>query len=263
MKPEQPSEAEAVPVALPVGTVGVVDEGTGPTVVAIHGLPGSVRDWRWLAPALTPHVRFVRLDLPGFGKTPPGDVGYDIDARGAWVAAVLEGLGLEDAVLLGHSMGGPVAASAARQSDRVRALGLVASVGTEIHVMLRRQPGVRWACYTLHAPPVARAMLPYLRRNFERTGFRNVSDDEILQACFVLARVRFGTNRANLAALRKPTLVAWASDDKLVDEPVSEKLYWAAPIGPRIRFPTGGHNIQATRASELAEALLAWIPQLG
>ena len=106
-------------------------------------------------------------------------------------------------------------------------------------------------------------MLPYLRRNFERTGFRNVSDDEILQACFVLARVRFGTNRANLAALRKPTLVAWASDDKLVDEPVSEKLYWAAPIGPRIRFPTGGHNIQATRASELAEALLAWIPQLG
>ncbi|MEZ4317453.1 MAG: alpha/beta hydrolase [Myxococcota bacterium] len=258
MKPDAPSVAEAERVELSVGSVGVVDEGTGPTFVAVHGLPGSVRDWRWLAPALTPHARLVRIDLPGFGNTPHGGFGYDIDARGAFVAGVIEGLGLEDAVVLGHSMGGAVAASAARQSDRVRAVGLIASIGPTMHVMLRRMPGVRLGCYSLHAPPVASALMPVLRRSFERTGFRNVPDAEILQACFVIARLRFATHRRNLRELAKPTLVAWAADDALVEEAISEKLYWSAPVGPRIRFPTGGHNIQATRATELAEALVAW-----
>ena len=92
----------------------------------------------------------------------------------------------------------------------------------------------------------------------EASGFRNVPDDAILQTCFILGRVRFSTHRRNLAALRKPTLVAWALDDPLVEPAIGDALYWAAPAGPRVRFPTGGHNIQATRATELAQALSAW-----
>ena len=48
------------------------DEGTGPVVLAIHGCPGSVRDWRWLGHPLASHFRLIRLDLPGFGETPLG-----------------------------------------------------------------------------------------------------------------------------------------------------------------------------------------------
>jgi len=239
--------------------VGLVDEGSGPVVVALHGLPGSVRDFRWLAPALTDTHRVIRVELPGFGRSPVGGTGYDLNARGAFVAGLIEELGLEEVVVLGHSMGGPVAVSAAVQSERIRAVALLASVGPDVHRAIRRQPGVRAACYTLHSSLVARLGMPLLKRSFASMGFRNVSESDILQACFVLSRFRFRTHRANLAALRKPTLVAWAQDDALVEEAISDKLYWAAPAGPRVRFATGGHNIQATRATELAEALKAWV----
>jgi pimeloyl-ACP methyl ester carboxylesterase len=267
VRPDAPSLEESVPVATPRGAVGVVDERSGsggPTVVLVHGLPGSIRDWRWLAPALLEQGvgRVVRMDLPGFGKTDASLCGYDIDARGAFVAELIEAMGLEDVVLAGHSMGGPVAVSAARASDRVRAVALVASVGPRIHRGLRRVPGIRAGCYTLHVPSVARAALPRLRRFFTAAGFRNVSDDAILQTCFILARVRFATHRRNLAALRKPTLVAWALDDRIVEPAIGDALYWAAPVGPRVRFPTGGHNIQATRAVELAQAIATWADSL-
>ncbi len=273
MRPELPSLQESSAIATPLGPVGVVDERSeewsdgDPTFVLVHGLPGSVRDWRWLTPALLDcgpehPVRVVRMDLPGFGKTDAALAGYDIDARGAFVAGLIDALALEATVVVGHSMGGPVAVSAARASERVRAVGLVASVGPRIHRALRQVPGMRAGCYTLHAGPIARAALPRLRRFFEASGFRNVADDEILQTCFILGRVRFATHRRNLAALRKPTLVAWALDDQLVEPAIGDALYWAAPAGPRVRFPTGGHNIQATRATELAQALTTWVGTL-
>ena len=69
-QPETPSDPPVLTLQLPGGPVGYTDVGDGPVVVALHGAPGSVRDWRWLGPLLEPRIRLVRVDMPGYGDTP-------------------------------------------------------------------------------------------------------------------------------------------------------------------------------------------------
>ena len=46
---------------------------SGPAFVLVHGLGGSHLNWDLLAPLLTQHARVLALDLPGFGRSEPGD----------------------------------------------------------------------------------------------------------------------------------------------------------------------------------------------
>src|SRR6185503_8131495 len=68
MTPERPSDPPPASGWLRPGPFGYTDEGEGAALVALHGLPGSARDYRWLAPELE-GVRLVRLEQPGFGAT--------------------------------------------------------------------------------------------------------------------------------------------------------------------------------------------------
>ena len=90
-------------------------------VVLIHGFGTSAELWNRVLPLLEGEV--LTLDLPGFGASP--DERYSVDGM---VGAVRERLtGLENFVLVGHSMGGKVAAVlAARRPVGLRALLLIA-----------------------------------------------------------------------------------------------------------------------------------------
>jgi pimeloyl-ACP methyl ester carboxylesterase len=69
MHPDSPSSAETQYIEMEGGVTAFKDEGSGPVLICIHGIPGSSRDFRWLTPVLVPHLRVLRIDLPGFGKT--------------------------------------------------------------------------------------------------------------------------------------------------------------------------------------------------
>jgi pimeloyl-ACP methyl ester carboxylesterase len=119
----------------------------------VHGLPGSVRDYRWLESALreTPqgslaNLRVVRLDMPGLGGT---DLrladAHDVTSRARFVLEALDALGLERVVLVGHSMGGGVTLTAAALSRKragcaVVGVCQVASVGNRPHKAYLRMP---------------------------------------------------------------------------------------------------------------------------
>ena len=50
-------------------------EGSGPTILLLHGFPTSAYDWSAVLPALSSSHRVVLLDLPGFGASPaPAEV---------------------------------------------------------------------------------------------------------------------------------------------------------------------------------------------
>lgn len=257
--PELPSDPPLRTRWLRAGPFSYTDEGDGEVVLALHGLPGSARDWRWLAPALS-GVRLVRLDQPGFGETPRATApDTSLAARTRFVLDALDALGLDRAVLLGHSMGGPLAMSVAAASARVRGLALVASVGLRPH-RLMREVGRRPDLPTLlELPVVGRAFRPALRRGYSRAGFpASTPDSAILQSMRVFSRLSFPELRAAARAVRCPTMLAWAEDDPVVEGAIGLELSAALPSGPRLRFADGGHNVQKSRAVELGAALSAF-----
>ncbi len=107
------------------------DSTHGPRLVLLHGLAGDVQSWAQLATALMRAGRHVTaIDLPGHGST--GIEAPDLDTVAASVAAFLDGLGGEPIELVGHSLGGAVAARVARGIPaRVRRLTLLAPVGLD------------------------------------------------------------------------------------------------------------------------------------
>jgi pyruvate dehydrogenase E2 component (dihydrolipoamide acetyltransferase) len=225
----------------------------------VHGLPGSTRDFRWLGAALPPTTRFVRLDLPGFGGTPlASGPRPDIDARGAFVAAALEALNIDRCALVGHSMGGAVAVSAAVQAPRrVAALALLASIGLRPHLLLRRMVGRRAVARAVDLPLLRRPLLSLLKVGFRQAGFSGANEAEIAHSMRCVAAADLPLHARNTARLAVPTLAAWAEDDHFIERAIFEEHAAALPAGPRLRWPSGGHNIQKTQAVELAEALVA------
>jgi 2-hydroxy-6-oxo-octa-2,4-dienoate hydrolase len=111
-----------------------LDRGDGPAVVLIHGSgPGvtGYANWRMNMPVLAQRFRVIVPDMAGFGySTRPDGLVCDIDVWSEQVVAVLDGLGLGRASIVGNSFGGAIALRlATRYPHRVNKLVLMGSVG--------------------------------------------------------------------------------------------------------------------------------------
>jgi len=95
-----------------------------PTLIFVHGWSCDARYWRAQIPYFSSRYRVVTLDLAGHGHSGMTRTQYSMLAFGEDVEAVTEATGTNQAILLGHSMGGYVIAEAARlMPDRV--IGLI------------------------------------------------------------------------------------------------------------------------------------------
>ena len=94
MRPDHPSDPPRARLALSWCALTYTDVGAGsPTIVALAGLPGTARDWRWMGPELEPLARLIRLELPGFGGSSwPGDHPMRLGERAQIVIEALEAL---------------------------------------------------------------------------------------------------------------------------------------------------------------------------
>ncbi len=117
-------------IDIPVGGgtlhVGVAGPPDGATVIAAHGITANHLAWGRVARRVAQHARFVAADLRGRGASAglPGPFGMRAHAED--LVAVLDHLGVDRAVVAGHSMGGFVAATlAATAPDRVAGAVLV------------------------------------------------------------------------------------------------------------------------------------------
>jgi pimeloyl-ACP methyl ester carboxylesterase len=119
-------------VSGPAGALALDDGGSGGMpVVFVHSLAGNSTHWAAQLEHLRRNRRAVALDLRGHGRSePPKDGDYTIAAMAGDVAAVVDALGLERFVLVGHSMGGGVVLTyAGAHPDRVAGLVLIDPIG--------------------------------------------------------------------------------------------------------------------------------------
>ena len=114
--------------------------GSGPDLVLLHGIGDSSESWAPLLPTLGQHFTVLAPDLLGHGASDKPRADYSVAAYANGVRDLLDVLDIDRATVVGHSLGGGVAAQTAYQyPDRVERLALVSSGGVakEVSPFLR------------------------------------------------------------------------------------------------------------------------------
>jgi pimeloyl-ACP methyl ester carboxylesterase len=101
-------ESRTVDLGGPVHYVDFGGPDDAPTVVLVHGLGGSHLNWDLFAPLLRPHARVLALDLPGFGRSEPGDRRTTVHDNVTVLDRFLREVAGTPVVLVGNSMGGMI-----------------------------------------------------------------------------------------------------------------------------------------------------------
>src|SRR5690606_29235595 len=110
----------------------VLEAGSGPALVFIHGLGARADRWRHnLEPLAAAGYRCVAIDLPGHGFASKADIApFSVPRCAEWLADILRRIGIEHCALVGTSLGGYIASTmACRTPERIEALVLVGAIG--------------------------------------------------------------------------------------------------------------------------------------
>lgn len=210
----------------------------GPAVILIHGLGGYIESWRPVIHALATQHRVYALDLVGHGLTDkPKDASYEISAMAQFVKDFMDAVGIPQASVVGHSMGGSVATRLTLlHPQAVKTMTLVSSggLGREVSMALR----------ILSLPLLGELLSRPSRTNSERSlrlsvlDPKFVTDEEIdlnfkmtalpgaqrallktLRATITLfgqAKKVFVTNVHGLKTITQPCCILWGQQDELV-----------------------------------------------
>ena len=220
--------------------------GEGPAVVLIHGLSGSGRWWAYNVPALAQRYRVYNVDLIGFGRSR----GQRLVLREAagWFREWLNIVGITEAHLVGHSMGGYIAMElAVTWPAVVRRLVLVDAL------VLPMGPGLaRHALDLAHAIRfVSPNFLPVLVSDLLRAGPRTMlrATQEVLSADL--------SNR--LEAVQAKTMVIWGEKDTLLNPELGRKLADRLVKACFVCVEGAGHNPMWDRPQRFNELLLDFL----
>jgi pimeloyl-ACP methyl ester carboxylesterase len=108
----------------------VLEGGTGTPMVLLHGPGAHAAKWMRVIPDLVRTCRIVAPDLPGHGSTEVGGGSLDVERVLAWLAQLIERTCARPPVLVGHIIGGAVAARfASRRGESIRHLVLADALG--------------------------------------------------------------------------------------------------------------------------------------
>ena len=255
--------------------ISLLEAGTGPPVIAIHGLGASKASFLATVAALAPRFRVMAIDLPGFGDSDK-PVGAPYDARyfAAAIVQLLDALELDRAHLIGNSLGGRVALEVGlRAPERVDRLALLAPS----MAWRRKRPWagalrlVRPELGVLpHAPrPVVEHILDRFMPE-ARTGWAAAGVDEFLRS-FLTPRGRAAFYAAarqiyleepegeegfwpRLRSLTVPALFVWGRRDSLVPLAFARHVSEAVPAAQHLELDCG-HVPQMERPRETHDAI--------
>ena len=248
------------------------NDANAPTIVFVHGFTGSKENFYPLARSLDGRYRLVIPDLPGWGESerlPRENYGYL--AQSERLAAFIHSVSPDTpVVLVGHSMGGGIAALvAAGHPDRVSRVALLDASGVRFHdnrfgeqVLAGENP------FGVHDRKSLDGYLHVLFHDEDKHPFipwpadtayiaRRTHDAAFEQS--VLDRIGRGPERFlpgdEAARIRQPALLLWCRQDQVID-PSALALYAARiPQARRVMLEGCGHMSLVERPDAVAAAL--------
>jgi pimeloyl-ACP methyl ester carboxylesterase len=263
--------------------VNVIELGSGPPVVFIHGLSGSWQNWLEQLPVFAREHRVIAFDLPGFGVSEMPREKITISGYGRFVDALLDELGAGTVAVVGNSMGGFIGIELAISfPDRVERLVLVSAAGLSVEY-LRNERALalltvaenRLAAYSgwLASRSDALARRPGARRMiFGIVAHR----PDLLPGPLVAEQVRGSGKpgfvpaldaltdypiRDRLGEIACPTLIVWGSEDKLVPARDADEFARLIPNARKVVWRDTGHVAMLERPAAFNALLAAFLAE--
>ena len=259
--------------------VHYVDEGDGPTVLFVHGLPTWSFVWRHLIAGLRDRHRCVAPDLPGFGLSdkPAGDA-YRPEDQARRLAVFVDALRLKDWALVVHDFGGPIGLSLpVERPDAVRRLvlfntwmwslagdrrisGVARLLSSPLGRLLYERAGFSVNVLWRHAVRDAR-----YTRAVHRQYAAPLAEPTARHATWIYARELLGSSawyealwarRDRLA--RIPALLVWGARDPAFAKylPRWRSLFYRAEV---LEVADAGHAPQETRGPEIVPVVARFL----
>jgi pimeloyl-ACP methyl ester carboxylesterase len=138
------------------------DDGDGEVLLLIHGMAGSSDTWRSVIPQLSKNFRVIAPDLLGHGESAKPRSDYSLGAFAVFLRDLLDELGVSQATVVGHSLGGGVSMQFVYQHpDYIKRLVLISSggLGPDVGLVLRllSAPGAELVLPIIAPKPVLAA----------------------------------------------------------------------------------------------------------
>jgi magnesium chelatase accessory protein len=253
----------------------VVEHGTGPEILLLHGAGGSGHSFRSLAPALR-GFRTLIPDLPGQGFTRPGSRGrFGIEPMAEDLSALIGAAGWRPELVIGHSAGVPLALQLSTLVSLRAVIGLNGALG-----QFDGAAGFLFPLFAraLAATPFVPALVSRIwgsedrvRALIEGTGslldaagitqyLRLVRRPEHVDGTLaMMAAWRVDRLMARAASLSVPTLLVTNAGDRLVAPSVSQNAARMLPRAEVRGMPALGHLAHEENAEAVLATLADWL----
>ncbi|WEF35103.1 alpha/beta fold hydrolase [Pseudoduganella chitinolytica] len=258
----------------------VREQGSGPVLLMVHGLGGQMAHFTYgLAERLADRYRVIVVDRPGSGYSRSHAEGAGLRTQAATLAALIDVLGLERPVVVGHSLGGAVALALALDHPQcVAGLALLApltqleeAVPPVFRALTIRSAAVRKAvAYTLATPGGMLRGAAVLREVFapeavphdfalKGGGLLSLRPGQFLAAADDLQALpaELPALSARYAGLRVPVAVLFGRDDAILDWQRHGAGLVAAAPQVLLETVAGGHMLPVTQPDVSAAFIAA------
>jgi abhydrolase domain-containing protein 6 len=206
---------------LPVGdnSLAYTEQGSGPSVVIVHGVGGHKEDWAGVAAALSDTHHVIAIDMLGFGESSKTGDDLSMPVQAAALAALLDAKGIKITALVGNSVGGWVTATfAATYPKWTDKLVLIDVAGFE--AMFEGEPPANFDPDTVEEQ---RALLRVVAPNaadipgVAEQAFESyvATGEKAIAAVWGQSLYSSPRLEALLAKITASTLVLWGADDTL------------------------------------------------
>lgn len=247
---------------------------SAPVMIMIHGFLSSCFSFRKLIPELKNQFHIYALDLPGFGRSEKSKTfNYSLKNYGQLIVDFINHLQLQNAYVIGHSMGGQVAMHAARLApDSIKKLILIGCSGYLkrpspfvvrcsylpffVHVIRRwvSKKGVRENLMTVvHNPEL-------IDDDLIKGYAQPFNDQEIFHSLIRVLRHREGDMLPEeLKEVRSPVLLLWGKHDRVIPLPVGERMVNDLPDAKLKVYEEAGHLLPEEIPMEVSEEICSFI----
>lgn len=234
------------------------------TLVFLHGYGESLLSWRPILDRFSRHYHVLAVDLPGFGLADKPDTGYSYPRYRRWLDALLTRYTSGPLVLIGHSMGGQLAAGYTHDAPaRAVAAILLDPAGYGLNPQITDSMGFA-AANTHWLSSALPWLLPvhdstWMRETPVMLAYEPATDSAAAHAArSVLKQFDFAALRTEFSAIRQPVLLIWGSLDRTIPLETGDSIAAALPCRRFVVLNTM-HRPHQTVADTVATTMLDFL----